>query len=202
MEKFSKWEESDEVEANEDDKILFENDILKVREIEGWSVIEESDSVVCIPYFIEENKFIIRQESIPTYKWVDGKSYHLTVLSGTIEEGESPEETLRRELVEEAGIQLNESYTIELEEPLFVSKGHASKYHYCILPLANGEYTEVSAVTDGTKEELVTEDHARAKEELKNLNEPYNEDIKSFENLFKLCMAEIKDRKSAGLLDI
>ena len=42
----------------------------------------------------------------------------------------------------------------------------------------------------------------KAKEEMKNLSEPYNEDIKSFENLFKLCMEEIKERKNSGLLQI
>ena len=52
------------------------------------------------------------------------------------------------------------------------------------------------------KEELVCEDHARLKEELKNLTEPYNEDIKSFESLFKLAMDEIDDRKSSGVWDL
>jgi 8-oxo-dGTP pyrophosphatase MutT (NUDIX family) len=169
MEKFSKWEKSEEVETNEDDKILFENDVLKVREIDGWSVVEESDCVVCIPYFIEENKFIIRQESVPTYKWVDSKNYHLTVLSGTIEEGETPEETLRRELVEEAGIKLIDSYKIKLEEPLFISKGHVNKFHYCILPLAKGEYTEVFATTDGTKQEMKSKSIKVSGTNIKNL---------------------------------
>lgn len=63
-------------------------------------------------------------------------------------------------------------------------------------------YQELEEDYKTRKEELVTEDHATAKEELKNLNEPYNEDIKSFENLFKLCMSEIKDRKASGLLDL
>jgi ribosomal protein S20 len=61
-------------------------------------------------------------------------------------------------------------------------------------------YQELEEEYKTRKEELVTDDHARAKEELRNLNEPYNEDIKSFENLFKLCMEEIKERKDAGLL--
>ena len=63
-------------------------------------------------------------------------------------------------------------------------------------------YQELEEDYKTRKEELITEDHARAKEELKNLTEPYNEDIKSFENLFKLCMEEIKERKKSGLLNI
>lgn len=63
-------------------------------------------------------------------------------------------------------------------------------------------YQELEEEYKTRKEELITEDHALLKEELKNLNDPYNEDIKSFENIFKLCMDEIKVRKESGLLDI
>lgn len=62
------------------------------------------------------------------------------------------------------------------------------------------EFQQLETDFKDAKEAMVTEDHARAKEELKNLNQPFNEDIKSFENLFKLCMEEIRERKSAGLL--
>lgn len=62
-------------------------------------------------------------------------------------------------------------------------------------------YQELEDDYKARKEELITDEHASLKEELKNLNEPYNEDIKAFENLFKLCMDEIKQRKASGLLD-
>ena len=67
---------------------------------------------------------------------------------------------------------------------------------------ANPEYLEAEDNFKTKKEELVTEDHARLKEELKNLNEPYNEDVKSFESLFKLAMDEIDERKRSGVLDL
>jgi len=52
------------------------------------------------------------------------------------------------------------------------------------------------------KEALITEDHARYKEELKNFTEPYNEDIKAFEGLFKVSMEELDDRKASGILNL
>lgn len=67
---------------------------------------------------------------------------------------------------------------------------------------ADPRYQELEEDYKSRKEELVSEDHARTQEELKNLSQPYNEDIKSFENLFKLCMEEIKERKNSGLLQI
>lgn len=67
---------------------------------------------------------------------------------------------------------------------------------------ADPEYQKAEEEFKTKKEELITEDHARLKEELKNLNEPYNEDIKSFEGLFKISMEELEDRKSSGVLSI
>ena len=185
MEKFSKWEKEEDTQQYDDDKILYENDVLKVREIEEWSVIEESDSVICIPFLTEENKFIIRQEYVPTYKWVNGREQHLTVLSGTMESGEEPKDTLRRELVEEAGIKLNESYTITFEDPIFFSKGNTARYHYCILSLAKNEYTEVAATTDGSKSELQSK--------AIKVDAKYIKDLKASDTITELMLMKLKD---------
>ena len=67
---------------------------------------------------------------------------------------------------------------------------------------ADPDYQQAEEDFKAKKEELITEDHARLKEELKNLNEPYNEDIKSFEGLFKISMEELEDRKSSGVLGL
>lgn len=67
---------------------------------------------------------------------------------------------------------------------------------------ANPEYQTAEEEFKAKKDELETPDHARLKEELKNLNEPYNEDIKSFEGLFKVSMEELDERKSSGILQL
>ena len=108
------------------------------------------DAVVCIPYLVEENKFYIRQEYVPTYKYVNNKEQHLTCITGTIDEGETPEQTLRRELEEEAGIKLRDNLPIEFEAPLFISKGSTNQFHICILNLTRNDFTEVHPVGDGS----------------------------------------------------
>lgn len=154
MDKFTKISKGIQSKLPKDKcEISYDDNYIKVIKYEDWSIVDESDMVVCIPVFIEENKFLIRQEYIPTYKLESGKDYHLTVLSGTIDGDETPEETLYRELQEEAGIIIKENYNIEFENSYYVSKGNMAKYHICILPLTSFDYYEKVPTTDGTKSE-------------------------------------------------
>ncbi len=138
------------------DKILFENDHVKVLEVDEWSIVQENDRVVCIPYITEYNQFIIRRESIPTFKFVDGGDFHITSISGQIEEGESAEETLIRELEEEAGIVLRDGFKIDFDKPLFMTKSNTGKIYPCIIPLSEADYHEVSIKTDGSRHEQLS----------------------------------------------
>jgi 8-oxo-dGTP pyrophosphatase MutT (NUDIX family) len=123
---------------------------MKVINYEDWTVIKESDFVVCIPYLIDSNQIILRHEYIPTFKMVDGQEFHITILSGGIEQGETPERAILRELEEEAGIVVEPEYKVEFMKPLFVSKGNASKYYPCIIQLTERQYHEVIAKGDGS----------------------------------------------------
>lgn len=156
MEKFSKLKPKTDLTPDKDD-VLFDGGHLSVINYEDWSIIKEPDFVVCIIYLLEENQFILRQEYIPTFKYVDGQDYHITVLSGTMKEGETPETTLLREIEEEAGIVLRPDFKIEFMKPLFISKAHASKYHPAIITLTERDYHEVVAKGDGSKVEKMSQ---------------------------------------------
>jgi 8-oxo-dGTP pyrophosphatase MutT (NUDIX family) len=155
MEKFSKLKPKDEFKEPKD-KVLYDTEHFKIIEYEDWHIIKERDSVVCIPYLIESNQFIIRYEYIPPFKYTDGQEYHITIISGGIERGETPKTTLIRELEEEAGIVLREDYQIEDMKPLFINKAHTNKYHPFILPLNERDYHEVVARGDGSKAESLS----------------------------------------------
>jgi 8-oxo-dGTP pyrophosphatase MutT (NUDIX family) len=152
MEKFTKLKPKSEFSEPKDD-ILFSNKYMKVINFEDWTIIKESDFVVCIPYLVDSNQIILRHEYIPTFKYVDGQDFHITVLSGGIEMGETPERAILRELEEEAGIVVSPEYKIEFMKPLFVSKVNASKYHPCIIQLTERDYHEVIAKGDGSEAE-------------------------------------------------
>lgn len=48
------------------------------------------------------------------------------------------------------------------------------------------------------KEELVSEEMARLQEELRNVIQPFTDDLKAFKNMFRLTVAEISRRKDSG----
>lgn len=152
MHQFSKLKPENEITPNKKN-ILFSNDYISVVDYEDWSIIDESDMVVCIIYLIEQNQFILRNEYIPTFKYIDGQEYHITVLSGAVKKGESYKTALLREIEEEAGIVISPEFNIEFMKPLFVSKGNTAKYYPSIITLTERDYHEVIAKGDGSKAE-------------------------------------------------
>lgn len=159
MKKFSniKTAEQESIIKTKKEEVVFKNDHLKVIKYDTQSVVEFKDCVICIPYLIEENKFIIRQEYTPAFKLSEGQDMHLACVGGGIESGETPEEALLRELQEEAGIVLRDSYKIEFDKPLFLNKGTNTKCHMAILTLNDSDYHEVVIRGDGSKVEKMSQ---------------------------------------------
>ena len=129
---------------------------MKVIDYEDWSLIEQKDAVLCIPYLIEKNQFIIRKEYIPTFKYRDGNEYHLSLVGGGIEEDESPETAMLRELQEEAGLVLSDTYKINFEPSFFFNKGQVNKVYFSIMNLTSRDYDEIPIRGDGSKTESLS----------------------------------------------
>jgi 8-oxo-dGTP pyrophosphatase MutT (NUDIX family) len=142
MEKFSKMKPMGE-EKPKSDEILYDDKYMKVIKYEDWSVIDDKDVVVCIPYLIESNQIVLRQEYIPSFKLKDGQEYHISLVGGSVEMGETLDECLLRELQEESGIVLRDNFKIEFMKPLFKTKSHSAKFHPCILTLTENDYHEI-----------------------------------------------------------
>ena len=163
MEKFTKVvKKEDKKQKQDENSVVFQNEYMTVKNTDDYTYVIESDRVVCLPYIKDEGYVYLRAETIPP--WMEKyknttrlqkTTQFLTVMSGTIENGEDPKSTLRRELYEEIGISLNQFYNIELEGPYFESKGNTSQFYICLMELSLNDYKIVAAPGDGTKYEKV-----------------------------------------------
>jgi 8-oxo-dGTP pyrophosphatase MutT (NUDIX family) len=187
MEKFSKIKPKEYKNFFDKDKeeVEYKDEWVKIIKYEDWSIIKENDTVFCIPYLIEKNQFIIRQEYIPTFKYQDGQEYHLALVGGGIEDGETPEMALLREIQEEAGLVLRDTYKIDFEPPLFKSKSSTGKYHIAIVPLNENDYYEIPIKGDGSKVEKLSQ---TVKLDLKYINNLNPSDV-----LTQLMLMKLKD---------
>jgi 8-oxo-dGTP pyrophosphatase MutT (NUDIX family) len=147
MDKFSKMQYN---KPKKEKNIVYDDGYTKLIKYEDWTIMSERDLIVCIPVFLETNEFLIRYEYIPTFKYVDGQDYHITVLSGGVESGEDVNSALLRELEEEAGLVLKDNFKIEELPPLFINKGNINKYYPFIIPLSERDYEEIVPTTDGS----------------------------------------------------
>jgi 8-oxo-dGTP pyrophosphatase MutT (NUDIX family) len=173
MEKFSKMKPEESKKFKKDD-VVYSDKYTKIIKYEETSILSGKDCVICIPYLIESNQFIIRQEYIPSFKYTEGQELHLSCVGGSVEMGESNEVALLRELQEEAGIVLRDNFVIDFDKPLFVNKHTTIKCYYCILPLTENDYHEIAITTDGSRIEKLSK---TAKLDIKYLNSLDSSDI-------------------------
>lgn len=127
-------------------KVLYDAGHFQVIDINGYVTVQEQDMVVCIPYFIEQKKIMLRYENIPSFELIQpGIEKYVNVMSTYINKEETPSDALKRGLKNEFGIELK-NIKEEIYNPIFINKGNTAKYHICILPLMEHNYELVQTV--------------------------------------------------------
>jgi len=146
-----------------DEETLFTGNYMKVLKYKDTEILDNSDKVAILPYFRDEATFLMRLEYTPAYQYKNRDksdlkriTNYLTVITGTMEAGETPEQTIRRELHEEGGIVLNNLYPFEIEGPFFANKYGTGQLYICLLELPVNTYRQIKPPTDGSKHEKLS----------------------------------------------
>lgn len=160
MEKFTQIKD---IPAIPEDDVLFNGNYLDIVKYKDTEILKVKDKIAVIPYFRDEATFLMRSEYTPSYQYKNRDNSnlrnitnYLTVITGTIEDNELPEQTIRRELYEEAGIVLNNLFQFDIEGPFFVQKYSTGQIYVCLLELPVNSYRQIKPPTDGSKHEKLS----------------------------------------------
>lgn len=190
MDKFSKLDTKKEENPKENNTSDSKIQIINYKD---YDFVKESDMVIILPYFVDEGHIYLRYEYVPTYQYrnkdtpeLRNEEKYLTVISGTVEQGEKLNNTVRRELYEEAGVILHSMYPIEKMNSLFVNKGNCAKYHLYILDIRYNEYRQTKPPTDGSESEK--------KSYTVKVDMNYFDDIKTNDTITELMLDKLRLR--------
>jgi 8-oxo-dGTP pyrophosphatase MutT (NUDIX family) len=156
MEKFTQIKDTPLIP---EDEFLFNGKHLDIVKYKDTEILQTKDKVAILPYFRDEATFLMRLEYTPAYMYKNrgtklrNITNYLTVITGGIENNETPEQTVRRELYEEGGIVLNNLFQFDMQGPFFVDKFSTSQIWICLLELPVNTYRQVKPPTDGSKHE-------------------------------------------------
>ncbi len=156
--------------------------------------LHEINGIMVIP--IVKDKIGIRKELVPPYLLKDetGKDFYYTVLSGGVEEGETPEEAADREIKEEAGIDFKSPKITEVFREMPVCKSTDMRMTFFIY--ADDEYNYEKPKGDGTELEEIAETIWVTLEEFKEIINQDNIDFLLYSAYYFLTVYLKKQEKT------
>lgn len=99
------------------------------------AVFRAPDAALVLPYDPGRDRvLLIEQMRVGPLARGDAACWHLEPVAGLIDPGETPEETVRREAEEEAGLTLGEVFVVAEGYP---SPGNSSEFHYLFVATAD-----------------------------------------------------------------
>lgn len=124
-------------------KVLFETPEVKVLDVNGQTVTQSSDVVICLPYLVERASLLFRYMPEKAFSLVNPNiDKYVTALNIKVQEGETPVEAVKSGLKYVYGIELK-NFEPEIQPAMFGTPGSATRYHICILPLMNHNFEQI-----------------------------------------------------------
>jgi 8-oxo-dGTP pyrophosphatase MutT (NUDIX family) len=135
--------------------VLFKGDWIQVvtPKENKYETVHEKDVIMVLPLIISKDKkkvfLAMRKEFCPPYLIKDKSSQlYYTVISGTMEDGEIPVNTMIREIKEETGLDVKSYKILINKENIPVCKSTDMRAHLFVIALE--DFDTVKALGDGT----------------------------------------------------
>lgn len=147
MDKYSKITSNQAEKLNDEGKIIHGGiEILKTGED---AFAKEKDMVIILPYLVDEGFILMRSEQVPAYQfgYKNNQQYKnvtnfISAISGCVDVGEHPINAVRRELYDNTGLVLSDTYLIDISKPLFFWKSNCTKVYTCLLEIRYNDYRQ------------------------------------------------------------
>jgi nudix-type nucleoside diphosphatase (YffH/AdpP family) len=145
--------------------------------------LERGNSAAVLVYNLDTQKIIVtNQFRYPTYK--NGHGWLTEIVAGMIDEGETPKESVRRELLEEAGLTIN---TFEPICTFYPSPGGSSELIFLYYAEVSGKYSIYNKTggLEGHGEDIVSSEMS-LEEALEKIRRGEINDAKSIMSMYWL----------------
>lgn len=143
MDKFSK--------IKDDEKKFEPKADIEILNYEGKNIIAQKDSIIILPYLVDEGFILMSSDSVPSFKYglknniqyKNSKTF-LTALTMPYNVAEPIHNAIRRYLYEYCGLVLISTFDIEVSKPVFYNNASSGKVYTCILMLRYNDYRQTT----------------------------------------------------------
>lgn len=147
MQKFTRMDKKERKKTEPETK--YQGKDINIIEYKDWDIITGKDKIAVLPYLKDEGYILLRYENIPTYhyKYKEQEGYKnvfnfLSIIKGDIEKNETPTQSIRRILLEECGLVLNQNYPITVDKKLFKDEKNTGQYNISLIELNYNDFRQ------------------------------------------------------------
>jgi len=147
MEKFTRIDKKEKKKIQPESKYVGKD--INIIEYDNWDIIIGKDKIAILPYLKDEGFILLRYENIPAYQYKYQKiekyknvTNFLNIIKGDINKNETPQQAIRRILVNDCGLILNQNFPITIDKVLFKDEKNTGQYYISLIELNYNDFRQ------------------------------------------------------------
>lgn len=154
---------------NKQPKVIFDADDFQVLNVHNSNKIQMTDIVVCLPYIAQSHELLLRYGVNDTYNIIRPEiDKFISVLQFKVEDKLDITSTIKTQVEDKFGLQINNDTEIEVLPPIFLFDQSTVRVHFCVLTLMEHNY-ELIVPTEDKQLKMKSNNISLHISELKNI---------------------------------